>query len=200
MVVIGSLLLSGVAFVAAKYWVGGLMARSQSTQAGPQLVLKTGGEGTEGQADSETARANAPSQAVIKMQQRAPTDAEKSEVEQMFPQDAAQVHQSGDKSGPDESVGSDEKPLSGADAGSASGNAGGGRYTVVASSYRDEANARREAERLEGRGYNARIVDVEVEGRTYHRVIVGAYSDRSEANKMRDKLNGEGTAATVMTD
>lgn len=203
MIAIASLLLSGLAFFAAKYWVGGLMAHSKTPEAGPQFVLKAQGDKTdEGTDESDTTRVTPPPQAVVKVQQRAPTDAEKGEVEQLFPQDAADLHKDGKKDEPDDSVGGDEKPVKGdadADKGASSGESGG-RYTVVASSYRDAANARREAEKLGNRGYNARIVDVDVDGKTYHRVVVGAYSDRSEANKMRDKLNGEGTAATVMTE
>jgi cell division protein FtsN len=191
-----SLLLSALSFVAAKYWVGGLMARSKTAQSGPQLVLKTPDDAPDDEVtDGEGERVDPPSQAVVKMQQRAPTDGEKSEVEQQFPQDAADLHKAGDQDATDDSTGGDDKPL---DDTAASGSAGQ-QYSVVASSFRDEANARRAASELEGRGYSPRLVEVVRDGQTFHRVVVASFADRAEAEKMRDRLKSEGTAATVMT-
>lgn len=192
-----SLVLSALSFVAAKYWVGGLMARSKTAQSGPQLVLKTPDDKPDDEAaDGEGERVDPPSQAVVKMQQRAPTDGEKSEVEQQFPQDAADLHKAGDQDATDDSTGGDDKPMDNTAA--ASGSAGG-QYSVVASSFRDEANARRAASELEGRGYSPRIVQVVRDGQTFHRVVVASFADRAEAEKMRDRLKSDGTAATIMT-
>jgi len=193
-----SLVLSGLAFVGAKYWMGGLMAKSKAAQSSPQVVLKTPSEQPEEDSDMGPERVNPPSQAVVKMQQRAPTDAEKGEIEQKYPQDAADLHEGGKQGSPDESTGSDDKAL---DPDKASGDQGGGgsRYSVVANSYRDAANARRAAADLEGRGYNARIVEVTRDGQTFHRVVVAEFDDRAEAEHMRDRLKGDGVAATIMT-
>lgn len=199
-IVLCSLLLSGLAFVAAKYWVGGLMARSKATQSSPQLVLKTPAEQQQDEgANLGPERVDPPSQAVVKMQPRAPTDGEKSEVEQMYPQDAAGLHASGDQSKGDDSTGSDDKPLDKTGTTDAAPAAAGEQYSVVASSFRDEANARREAEKLGVRGYDARVVDVTRDGQTFHRVVVGSFEDRTEAEHMCDRLKGEGTAATIVT-
>jgi len=194
-IIVCSLLLSGLTFVAAKYWVGGLMARSKTAQAGPQLVLKTPDEQPDEQSDTGLERVDPPSQAVVKMQQRAPTDAEKSEIEQAHPQDAAGLNESGDQSKTDDSTGGDDKPVGGADAPDAAATG----YSVVASSFRDEANARRAAADLEGRGYHARIVEIVRDGQTFHRVVVGNFDKRTDAEQMRDRLKGEGTAATIMS-
>jgi cell division protein FtsN len=194
-----SLLLSGLTFVAAKYWVGGLMARSKTAQSGPQLVLKTPDEQPDEQSDTQSERVDPPSQAVVKVQQRAPTDAEKSEIEQAYPQDAAALQAGGDQSKADDSTGSDEKPVDGANATDAAKGGSDGGYSVVASSYRDEANARREAASLEGRGYKARIVAVTRDGQTFHRVVVGNFDNRADAEKMRDRLKDEGTTAAVVS-
>ncbi len=191
MVAVLAVVLSGLAFVAAKYWVGGLMARSKAAQPGPQIVLKTPGDKPDEDSEMGPTKVEPPSQAIVKMQQRAPNDAEKSEIEQMYPQDAAELHKQGDRDNEDDSTGADDKPLNGADA--------GGHYSVVASSYRDAANARREAERLAGRGYEARIVDITRNGETFHRVVVASFDDRADAERMRDRLRQEGTAATITT-
>ncbi len=198
MVAVLAVVLSGLGFVAAKYWVGGLMARSKAAQPGPQIVLKTPGDKPDEDSEMGPTKVEPPSQAVIKMQQRAPNDAEKSEIEQMYPQDAAELHKQGDQDNEDDSTGADDKPLNGTDA-DGTGGVAGGQYSVVASSYRDAANARREAERLAGRGYEARIVDITRDGQTFHRVVVASFDDRADAERMRDRLRQEGTAATITT-
>ncbi|MBU0611569.1 MAG: SPOR domain-containing protein [Armatimonadetes bacterium] len=192
-----SLVLSGLAFVGAKYWVGGLMAKSKATQSSPQVVLKTPDEQPEEDSDMGPERVNPPAQVAVKMQQRAPTDAEKSEIEQKYPQDAADLHEGGKPDATDDSTGSDDKALD-KDKASGDQSGGGSRYMVVANSYRDEANARREAADLEGRGYNARIVEVTRDGQTFHRVVVAEFDERAEAEHMRDRLKGDGVAATIM--
>jgi len=195
--VLCALILSVLAFAAGKYWVGGLMTRSASTQTAPQVVVKTP---QENQADNTPdanqgpERVEPPSQAVVKMQPRAPTDAERNEIEQQYPQDAAGLHKAGGQDQGDASTGADDKPLGDQSAGGASG-----RYAVTAGSFADAANAQRVVEELKNEGYDPHIVKITRNGRTLQRVIAGRYDDRAKAEEVCDQLNSEGREATVST-
>ena len=52
----------------------------------------------------------------------------------------------------------------------------------------DEGQARRVMNRLRKGGYPAVLSPVEVEGRTLHRVRIGPYSDRDEAQVVADAI------------
>lgn len=194
MIIVISAVLAVLGFLAGKYWVGGLMARSKSAQTGPQVVLKPTEPGSEDSSgDGAPPRVEPPSRAVVKLQQRAPTDAERNEIEQMYPQDAADLHEKGGAEKGDDSTGSDTKPL-GAD-----GAGDGQRYAVVTGSYRQLANARREVERLADQGFEATIEKTTREGETYHRVVAGVYRDRVEAEATREQLAAAGHEASLST-
>lgn len=194
LVIVCSVVLSVLAFAVGKYWVGGLMARSKSSQATPRMVLKTPDESKDQKDEMGPERVDPPSRAVVKVQERAATDAEKSEIEQMHPQDAADLHKAGKDDTADTSTGGDEKPLHDSNG---SGASDSGRYSVVTGSFRQEDNAQREVSQLADLGYDAHVVEIQRDGQTFHRVVVGSYASRPEAEQVRDRLQQAGKSATV---
>lgn len=157
-----------------------------------------------------------PAEAVVKVTERAPSEAEKIELELNRPQDAAQLSQdTGDVSPPDTSLGPDDKPLKAGgaakqtddDGKSAPAGDGGkaagskkGAYSVVAGSFTDPTNAEAEVSRLSAQGYKPYIVKVQREGKTFHRVCVGSFAEQREAARLRDKLTDAGTPASLARD
>lgn len=195
-----SVILAGLGFIAGKYWMGGLMSRNQASQTGPKTLVQSPDDEPQEEAEQGLKRVQPPSEAVVKMKQRAATDAEKSEIEQAYPQDAADLNRREGRDQADDSTGADDKPVTNpAPAAPKAESAGGsaGRYSVVAGSFLDAANARREVEALAARGHQARVDEVERDGQTFHRVIVGSYDDRSEAEGVRDELRKSGKPATI---
>jgi DedD protein len=196
LIAVCAVILFVLTFMAGKYWVGGLMARSHSTQTTPQVVLNTPGEGDDAKGpDGEQGpeRVEPPSNAVVKVQQRAPTDAEKNEIEQQYPQDAAGLHQAGGKDPDDESTGADDKPL-----GDAEGADSQGRYLVAAGAYADPVNAQRVLDTLRNLGYSAHLVEIERKGQTLQRVVAGRYAERARAEEVQAQLQSQGQEATVI--
>jgi len=184
LVVVVSLVMAAMAFAAGKYWVGGLIAGG--TPATPRIEVKSPDQAVAPPADGEEGMTEPPPKALVKSEQRQPTEAEKGELEQKYPQDGAALPGEG---GADASKGGDSKALDGSD--------GTGSYTVKAGSYLDPDNAQRHADELAAKGYATEIVSIEVKGKTYHRVVVGPYTDQSEAERVRDELNAAGYEASV---
>lgn len=205
-VIFWSVVLSGCvvlfvgAFFVGKYWIGGLMARGPMS-AEPKIVVKTKAEKAEAETEEATKHVQPPPEAVVKMKERAPTEAEKSEIEQMYPQDAAQMHQAGQTEKTDESVGPDEKPIAEDTEKQPPEEAKAveGRYHVIAGAFRSEANAQRELKALQDAGYPARLTKIEREGKTMYRVIAGSYNNRAEAEKIQKQLQNEGKSALIST-
>jgi len=186
LVVGASLLLAVLAFAAGKYWVGGLIARSAPTV--PKVAVKTPDEIAALKSVEDEGMTQPPPKAVVKVEQRQPNDAERSEIEQKYPQDGASLHGATGSDSPDASVGSDAKPLDGD---------GDGSYSVKAGSYRDPDTAQRHADELTAQGYSTEIVQIEVKGKTYNRVMVGPYTEKAEAERIRDELSAAGYQASV---
>jgi len=61
-------------------------------------------------------------------------------------------------------------------------------YSVHVASFKDITRAGREAEFFESEGYRAKVIEVEVKGEKWFRVLVGGYSSREEAGKARVEL------------
>lgn len=194
-VLCASVLLCGLAFLGGKYWIGGLMAKSNAQSGLPRVSVQTP-EPTDPDANNPD-QTEPPPSAVVKLQQRAPTDAERTEIEQTHPQDGAGLNQAGQGDESDASTGSDDKPLNGGD--SDKGDDEAVRYRVVAGSYANRENAQREFDDLTARGYSPTIKRVERNGKTYHRVTVASFRDRQEAERVRDELTAAGKEATVTT-
>lgn len=193
LVLASALILAGLAFLAGKYWVGGLLANSDSSQKAPTVAVKTPDELQEEDLKNQQLT-EPPNKASVKMQERAPSEGEKSEIEQTYPQDGADLNKTGAGAGNDSSTGSDNKPLPGE--GKSDGSK---RFIVSAGSFSTAANADREMSDLLDRGYSPFIVKVEKDGKTYHRVSIGPYATREEAERVRDDLSAAGKAATVTT-
>lgn len=191
MVLICSVVLAGLAFIAGKYWVGGLIARSKSGDTAPKIIVQTPDDEPQSGADDRVTEP--PSKAVVKMQERAPTEAERSEIEQTYPQDGAQLNKETGAEPEDTSTGSSTKALN--DDSPPDGN---DEYLVTAGSYASAANADREVADLLKRGYSPFVVKAVKDGKTYHRVSLGPYSTRKEAVRVRDKLTTQGKAASIV--
>lgn len=192
MIAVASVVLAALGFIAGKYWIGGLMARSSDTAQGPKVIVQSPDKETAGA--EQPGATQPPSQAVIKVAQRAPTDAERSEVEQSAPQDGAGLNRSGEGDQNDTSLGMDTKPLD--DSTNATKPPVG--FTVVAGSYANRTNAEREMANLAAKGYSPSMVRVTSKGQVYNRVLVGTFSTRSEALTIRDQLVADGTPATIV--
>jgi cell division septation protein DedD len=61
-------------------------------------------------------------------------------------------------------------------------------YMVVAGSFSSPENAERRVDELLAKGYHPFVEPQEVEGKTRHRVIVGLYGDRDEAEEVSATL------------
>lgn len=177
-----SIVCAGLAFLAGKYWVGGLIAKNPATTA-PRVSVKAPSDA----AAEPTGQSEPPPKAVVKMEQRAPTDAERSEVEQKYPQDGASLHGATGTDTPDASTGSDTQPIEG-DAGS---------YQVVAGSYKNEANAQRQVDELSSKGFAATIVELNRDGGVYHRVVVGTFDTRDDAQPLLKQVTDAGISANI---
>lgn len=191
MILVAAVILAVLGFAGGKYWIGGLLARDGGTTTAPEIALKTPGEDVNGTPGVETANVEPPDKAQIKIEQRDPTEAEKSEIDQGAPQDGAGLNSSGAGDETDASTGSDTKPLD--------EEADSARYTVTAGSFAKQVNADNEVADLTAKGYQPTVVKVARDGKTYNRVIVGSYSDRAEAEKVRDELAGEGKTVSIST-
>jgi len=66
-----------------------------------------------------------------------------------------------------------------------------GGWILQVGSFSQQANALSLRDRLKKSGYQASVKDVKSTGGTIHRVLVGPVSDRSAAEKLRNKLASE---------
>lgn len=180
LILVVSVILAGIAFVAGKYWVGGLIAK-QPVAAAPRVSVNAPDAAAGEQSENE-----APPKAVVKLEQRAPTDAERSEIEQNNPQDGATLHGATGADTPDASTGTDAQPI-----------AGDGKLQVVAGSYRSEDNAQRQVDELAAKGFSATIVKLNRDGGLYNRVVVGAFDTQEEAQRLLDEVTAAGVKANI---
>ncbi|WP_136069033.1 SPOR domain-containing protein [Modicisalibacter radicis] len=80
-----------------------------------------------------------------------------------------------------------------ADAGQAAQAAGGGRFMLQAASFKNVADAKRLAGRLQNLGLLAKITEVQANGdQTWHRVQVGPYEDTRELSRAQDLMVTQG--------
>jgi DedD protein len=73
-----------------------------------------------------------------------------------------------------------------------------GAWVVQLGSFGDAANAQRLASRVDAYGYDARVSDIRAGGRVMHRVRVGPYATRSEAEAATSSLSAHGFVAQVV--
>jgi DedD protein len=75
-----------------------------------------------------------------------------------------------------------------------------GQWSVQLGSFGDAANARRLASRVDAYGYAAAVSDVKASGKVMHRVRVGPYATRGEAEAVTSSLSVHGFVAQVVQD
>jgi len=133
----------------------------------------------------------APLRPVVEIEEREPTGSEgllsqpDQEGEQVAegPQDGAELH----TSKPEAPRETSEEP-----------SAAEGEWVVTAGSFTDEDNARRQAQKLEQRGYSPFITQIKNEGITYHRVNVRTFSNRDDAEELAQKVREDGFVAGLV--
>jgi DedD protein len=75
-----------------------------------------------------------------------------------------------------------------------------GQWSVQLGSFGDAANAKRLASRVDAYGYDAAVSDVRASGKVMHRVRVGPYETRGEAEAVTSSLSVHGFVAQVVQD
>ncbi len=133
----------------------------------------------------------APLRPVVEIEEREPTGSEGlftqpgQEGEQTVegPQDGAELHTSESEASGDGS----EQPSTAE-----------GEWVVTAGSFTEEANARRQAQKLERRGYSPFITQIENRGIIYHRVNVRTFSKRDDAEELAQKVREDGFVAALV--
>ncbi len=177
-----------LSYQVGKNWVGRRLAEVD-LQAGvqPEPV----GEAPTAKVSSGKPEEEAPLRPVVKIEEREPTGSEELfsepglEGEQVTeePQDGAGLH-----AGESETTGvGSEQPV-----------AVEGEWVVTAGSFTEEDNARRQARKLEQRGYSPFITQIKNEGITYHRVNVGTFSNREDAEALAQKVREDGFVAGLV--
>ncbi len=133
----------------------------------------------------------APLRPVVEIEEREPTGSEKpfsepgQEGEQTAegPQDGAELHTSESEASGDGS----EQPSTAER-----------EWVVTAGSFTEEDNARRQAQKLEQRGYSPFITEIENRGIIYHRVNVRTFSKRDDAEELAQQVREDGFVAALV--
>ena len=136
--------------------------------------------------------AELPLQPVIEVEERAPSEGEKLEMklreveeraQEHEPQDAAELH----------AIESDRGTASQEPEGS-----GAGEWVVVAGSFVQGENAQNQAAKLTAKGYSPLVIEITKDGITYHRVNVGSFDKREQAQELVQKLRDDDFDATIV--
>ncbi len=177
-----------LSYQVGKNWVGRRLAEIDlEAEARPEPP----GESPATVMPSAEPEEEAPLQPVVEIEEREPTGSEGlfsqpgQEGEQTVegPQDGAELHTSESEASEDTS----EQPST-AD----------GEWVVTAGSFTDEDNARRQAQKLEQRGYSPFITEIKNQGITYHRVNVRTFSKRDDAEELAQKVREDGFVAGLV--
>ena len=177
-----------LSYQVGKDWVGRRLAEVD-LEAGARPEPSTGSPAAEvppGEPEEE-----APLRPVVEIEEREPTGSEElfsqpgQEGEQVAegPQDGAELHAS-------ESEATQET--------SEESSTADGEWVVAAGSFTEEDNARRQAQKLEKRGYSSFITEIRKEGITYHRVNVGTFSGRDAAEELAQQVREDGFVAGLV--
>jgi septal ring-binding cell division protein DamX len=73
-----------------------------------------------------------------------------------------------------------------------------GKYTVQVASFAEEKDAKTRATELKGKGYQAFYLSATVNGKVWHRVLVGMFPTVKSADEYRGKLIKEGGTKTAI--
>jgi len=171
-----------------KNWVGRRLAEVD-LQAGARP--EPAGEAPTAEMPSGEQEEQAPLRPVVEIEERAPTGSDKpfsepgQEGEQTAegPQDGTELHTSESEATGDGS----EQPSTAQ-----------GEWVVTAGSFTEEDNARRQAQKLEQRGYSPFITEIRNQGITYHRVNVRTFSSRDDAEELAQKMREDGFVAGLV--
>ncbi|MGD9495755.1 MAG: SPOR domain-containing protein [Armatimonadota bacterium] len=189
-------ILCGIAGASAYFfgrnYVGAHLHEMEVKQRAPEIVPQTPPRPV---ADEDMAT-EPPVKPVVIMTEREPTAHERRRAlrELTQPQDGAQLHAA--EAREDESDKAPAEP-SPADEPAPPDEPG---YVVVSGSFADEANARRQVQRLVDLGFAPYVTATEKEGITYCRVNVGTFNTREQAEQVRDRLRAQGFEALVLTE
>ncbi len=194
-------IIGAATFYFGRDYVGRHLHEMEVRQRAPEIVPQTGAA-TRASDDSED---EPPIKPVIVMTEREPTAREERRArrEVTEAQDGASLHaaeaDAGDAADAEDGA-ADETPAEDApDEGSAQEQSGGG-FVVTSGAFADEANARRQVERLTAQGYQPYLTSVEKDGVTYQRVNVGLYDSREQAEQVRDRLHSQGFDAAIWSE
>jgi len=177
-----------LSYQVGKNWVGRRLAEVD-LEAGARPEPPTETPATE--MPSAKPEEEAPLRPVVEIEERAPTGSEglssqpgqEGEQTAEGPQDGAELHTS-----ESEATGNVAEQPSTAD----------GEWVVTAGSFTEEDNARRQAQKLEERGYSPFITQIKHEGITYHRVNVQTFSKRDDAEELAQKVREDGFVAGLV--
>ena len=178
-----------VSYQAGRNWVGERLAEvdlhsqresTETTEEGTVLTVPVSEE------------SEAPLQPVVEIEERALSQDEKLEMKlreaekrarEHEPQDGAELHalEGGQDTADQESEGS-----------------GAGEWVVVAGSFVQGENAENQAAKLTAKGYSPLIAEITKDGITYHRVNVGSFDKREQAQELVQKLRDDYFDATIV--
>jgi cell division protein FtsN len=161
-------------------WVGRTLGEAISSENVQIKSRQPAGAAANGLAENS---APPPAQPQVDLEPRDPTDAEKQDL-------TAQGLSNSVAGGA--TPGADSKPAENATPAGPTG-----AYTVTAGSFASAAGAERVRSDLEQRGYQPTVTTVQRHGKTYHKVIVGSYDDKDQAESVRKAVEAAGYAAAV---
>jgi len=171
-----------------KNWVGRRLAEVD-LEAGARP--EPPGEGPVAEVPSSGQEEEAPLRPVVEIEEREPTGSEglfsqpgqEGEPIVEGPQDGAELRASESEATQETS----EQPSTAE-----------GEWVVTAGSFTEEDNARRQAQKLEKRGYSPFITQIKHEGITYHRVNVRTFSKRDDAEELAQQVREDGFVAGLV--
>ncbi len=195
-------IVGAAAFYFGRDYVGKHLHEMKVRQRAPEIVPQTRTSARARDASED----EPPLKPVIVMTEREPTVREERRARREVmeqPEDGASLHaaeqDAGDEAG-DEDARADETPAEPTPQESSAPAQSGAGYVVTSGAFADEANARRQVERLTRQGYQPYLTSVEKDGITYQRVNVGVYDSRDQADEVRDRLRSQGFDAAVWTE
>lgn len=178
-----------LSYQAGRNWVGRRLAE---VDLGSEQRAAVPGDEAGAEVASSLEQQEAPVRPVIEIEERPPTEGESREMEvrtaeeraeQSQPQNGAQLRaQEGDK---DQSG----EELAGIDS---------GEWVVISGSFSKADNAQGQADRLKTGGYTPFVTEITKDGVTFHRVNVGSFDERSDADALVRKLRDDDFVAELI--
>ncbi|MFW5868325.1 MAG: SPOR domain-containing protein [Armatimonadota bacterium] len=191
------------AFHFGRNYVGEHLHEMEVQQRAPEIKPQSGAHSPD---DREDTRSNPPIEPVVTVQEREPTSREERRARRELeePQDGAQLHaaEAAEAAADEEDGDAETETPSSTDSEAGEEQSAGreGGYVVAAGAFADEANAKRQVQRLAEQGHQPFITTQDRDGITYRRVNVGTFSSREEAESVQEKLISEGFDAAVWSE